>query len=161
MSQVIPLPEPLAPVRKSVVVPLTPERAFRLFTEGLSTWWPLASHSISDERAASCGLEPCVGGAIYELRDDGERFAWGTVEVWEPPARFVMRWYPGRDAATGQQVEVRFSAAPGGTRVDLEHRDWERLAERAEAARTSYDGGWDLVLGARFVDACRAAAGSD
>ena len=70
MSQVIPLPEPLAPVRKSVVVPLTPERAFRLFTEGLSTWWPLASHSISDERAASCGLEPCVGGAIYELRDD-------------------------------------------------------------------------------------------
>ncbi len=158
MTQVIPFPEPLAPVRKSVVVPLAPERAFRLFTEGMGTWWPLASHSISDERAASCGIEPRVGGAVYELRDDGERLVWGSIEVWEPPARFVMRWHPGRDVATGQQVEVRFAAVPEGTRVDLEHRDWERLAERAEAARTSYDTGWDLVLARCYVDAARGLA---
>ncbi len=160
MSRVIPFPAPIEPVRKSVVVPLTPQRTFALFTEGMGRWWPLASHSIAQERAVSCAIEPRPGGAVYEVRDDGERCAWGEVRVWEPPNRFVMTWHPGRDAALAQEVEVRFSPIPEGTRVDLEHRGWEILAERAEAARASYDGGWELVFRDRFVAACRAITGS-
>ncbi len=161
MSSVIPFPRPIEPVRKSVVVPLAPARAFRLFTEGLGRWWPLLGHSISAERAVSCGIEPRVGGLVYEVRDDGERFRWGEIRAWAPPARFVMSWHPGRDVSSAQEVEISFTAVPEGTRVDIEHRHWERLLERAEAARTSYDEGWNTVLGRSFVEACRAEAGSE
>ena len=161
MSKVIAFPEPIPPIRKAVTVPLAPERAFRLFTEGMSKWWPLIGHSISDDRAVSCGIEPRVGGDVYEVRDDGERFRWGSIEIWEPPMRFVMRWHPGRDAATGQAIEITFTAVAEGTRVAVEHRDWERLLERAEAVRKSYDEGWGTVLGRCFVDACSALAEED
>lgn len=155
MSNVIPFPAPIEPVRKSVLVPLPPARAFRLFTEGMSRWWPFLGHSISHDRAVSCGIEPRVGGDVYELRDDGERFRWGVIQVWEPPVRFVMSWHPGRDASTAQEVEITFAADDAGTLVAVEHRHWERLLERAEAARKSYDEGWNTVLGRCFVDACR------
>jgi hypothetical protein len=34
----------------------------------------------------------------------------------------------------------------GGTRVDLEHRGWEKLGERAAEARQGYSQGWESVL---------------
>jgi hypothetical protein len=34
-----------------------------------------------------------------------------------------------------------------GTRIDLEHRGWERLGDRAAEARPQYDEGWESVLG--------------
>jgi hypothetical protein len=37
-------------IRRSVAVPLRPERAFALFTERASTWWPFATHSIAGVR---------------------------------------------------------------------------------------------------------------
>ena len=40
----------LAPVEKSVWVPLTPDRAFDLYTRQLDTWWPVATHSLSASR---------------------------------------------------------------------------------------------------------------
>jgi hypothetical protein len=49
------------------------------------------------------------------------------------------------------EVEVRFTEdGAGATRVDLEHRGWDRAGEGAEAKRENYDGGWDVVLG-RYV----------
>jgi uncharacterized protein YndB with AHSA1/START domain len=144
----------LPPVRKSVRVELPPEAAFELFTAGIARWWPLAAHSVSRARATRCAVEPRVGGALYEVRDNGTRFAWGTVLVWEPPRRFVATWHPGREPATAQEIEVRFVADGPGTRVELEHRGWATLADRAASARDNYDRGWDGVL-ACFV----AAAG--
>jgi uncharacterized protein YndB with AHSA1/START domain len=155
MTQVSSLPKPIEPVRKSIVVPIPPESAFRLFTDDMVRWWPVGSHSISSVRTASCGIESRLGGEVFEVRDDGVRFKWGEVLVWEPPTRFVMTWHPGRDASMAQEVEVHFAAVPEGTRVDLEHRGWERLHDRAASARTSYDEGWDTVLGKCFADACR------
>jgi uncharacterized protein YndB with AHSA1/START domain len=49
-------------------------------------------------------------------------------------------------------VEVRFTPEDGGTRVDLEHRGWERAGAAAEKAAPQYGGGWDLVL-ARYAAA--------
>jgi hypothetical protein len=45
----------------------------------------------------------------------------------------------------------RFTPVTDGTRVDREHRGWERVADGGEL-RTSYDGGWSLVIGC-YVDA--------
>jgi hypothetical protein len=38
-------------IRRSVDVPLPPARAFMLFTERTSTWWPFATHSVSGDAA--------------------------------------------------------------------------------------------------------------
>ncbi len=41
---------------------------------------------------------------------------------------------------------MRFAADGEGTRVDLEHRGWERLGDIASEAREGYESGWPGVL---------------
>ena len=146
----------LEPVRKSITVPLAAAEAFELFTARMASWWPLRDRfSISGPRAMTCAIEPRAGGAVYEVRDDGERLPWGKVLAWEPPRRVVLSWHPGRSPNVAQEVEVTFTASGNGTRVELVHRGWQKLGDDAGAARVSYEGGWEAVLGSAFA----AAAG--
>ena len=46
---------------------------------------------------------------------------------------------------------MRFLAADGQTRVDLEHRGWENVELDAPTKRGDYDEGWGVVLG-KYVD---------
>jgi uncharacterized protein YndB with AHSA1/START domain len=148
--------EDIGPLRKSVSVRRSPAEAFEIFTAGISGWWPLAKYSISQSRAMSCAIEPRVGGDVYEVRDDGERCLWGQVRAWEPPRRFVITWHPTGTPDTAQEVEVRFLSEGSGTRVELEHRGWAKLGERARAVRESYEGGWAVLLGKHYLEACGA-----
>jgi uncharacterized protein YndB with AHSA1/START domain len=143
----------LPPVVKQVTVSRPPEAAFRIFTQGLGSWWPFQRYSISQERVKTCGMELHAGGEIFEVRDDGVRLVWGTILVWEPPARLEFTWHPGREPETAQTVEVRFEAIPEGTRVRLEHRNWESLGDSAEEARLGYQAGWEHVFCQCFVEA--------
>ena len=95
-------------------------------------------------------FEPGVGGEVYEVVEAGERGHWATVLEWDPPNRLVSAWEV-TPSVTGTEVEVRFLPADASTRVELEHRGWERLAESAEEKRDSYGSGWGHVLG-RYVD---------
>jgi uncharacterized protein YndB with AHSA1/START domain len=144
--------EPIAPyhqpLRKSVTVARPLPEAFEVFTAGIGRWWPLGRYSIHGPQAVSCAIEPRVGGALYEVRDDGARFPWGRVLAWDAPHRVVFTWHPGREPDTAQEVEVRFRAEGESTRVDLEHRGWQTLGERAAEIRERYHGGWPEVLGA-------------
>lgn len=142
-----PLTEKYKPVRKQLVVGLPVEAAFRLFTEGIGRWWPLATHSTGLAQAGSCFFEGWVGGRIVELLKDGSRAEWGKVLVWEPPARVSFQWYPGRSPDSAQEVTVTFNQSPKGTQVDLIHSGWETLGELAHATRENYVTGWDYVLG--------------
>lgn len=137
----------LAPVVKHVQVDLPPEAAFRLFTEGMTSWWPLVTHSVGEEQALAVTLEGRTGGRIYETLEDGSQEDWGRVTSWEPPRRVAFTWHPGGDPLTPTQVEVTFHPAGSGTRVELTHRGWEVLGERGERVRRNYVTGWDLVLG--------------
>jgi hypothetical protein len=58
----------------------------------------------------------------------------------------VFSWHPGREAATAQEVELRFVGTSSGTRIELEHRGWEVLGDRAEEMRGGYVTGWVPVL---------------
>jgi uncharacterized protein YndB with AHSA1/START domain len=133
-------------VNKSLVVNCSPERAFEVFTREIGSWWPLQKHSIGEDKVTEVVFEEEVGGRIFERHEGGGEGEWGRLLVWEPPARFVMSWYPGKDASQATELEVRFSAEDGGTRVDLEHRGWEIFAEEAQETRDNYDGGWGSVL---------------
>jgi uncharacterized protein YndB with AHSA1/START domain len=134
-------------VRKAVTVACTVEHAFQMFTAGISSWWPLATHSVGAERARTAVFEGRVGGRIYEVWDDGSEYDWGIVTAWEPPRRVVYSWSPNPEQTVSTEVEVRFAPQGDGTLVELEHRGWERLGEKVADLYASYDTGWDVVLG--------------
>jgi uncharacterized protein YndB with AHSA1/START domain len=143
----------IEPVRKAIEVGCTVEEAFRLFVEEIDSWWPLAIHSVGESEAESCYIEGREGGRIYETHRDGSIHLWGTVTAWEPPEKVVFTWHPGRDASTAQEVELRFSRISGGTRIELEHRNWETLGEMAARTRAGYETGWVPVL-ERYAARC-------
>jgi uncharacterized protein YndB with AHSA1/START domain len=138
-------------VSKSAVVPTTPERAFQVFTDELATWWPLKTHSIEGMGEDSTGpqtvvFEPGPNGRVYEVMSTGKEAHWANVISWEPPHRFVLEWKVDPDAVAPTEVEVRFSPEGNGTRVELEHRGFERLGEAAAETHQSYSKGWPTVF---------------
>jgi uncharacterized protein YndB with AHSA1/START domain len=140
----------VAPVRRALTVDAPLETAFDVFTTGVSSWWPLETHSLGAKRedgvrAVSVHIEPRVGGRMYERLSDGTDGDWGEVAVWDPPDRIVIGWRLD-PAGPATELDVRFTDEAGRTRVELEHRGWERLGERGPGARESYEEGWPGVL---------------
>ena len=142
-----------APVRKSITVNATPERAFTVFTANMGRWW-MRTHSINSSPLQDVIIEPRVGGRWYERGEDGSMCEWGKVLAWEPPRRVLLGWQINGewryDASLTTEVEVNFIPDGGGTRVELEHRHLERMGGSAEAARQAIDspGGWSGLLAA-------------
>jgi uncharacterized protein YndB with AHSA1/START domain len=133
-----------------MVVPLARQEAFDLFFRRLPEWWPLATRSVWLDQAASCHVDVRPGGRFYERSRDGQESTWGTFRILEEPVRAVFSWHPGHPETNATEVEVHFVADGAATRVDLEHRDWERLGERASFLRTRFERGWGPIL-ARFA----------
>ncbi|HVA78414.1 MAG TPA: SRPBCC domain-containing protein [Candidatus Binataceae bacterium] len=128
-------------IRKSIRVERPPEIAFKVFCEEMSEWWP-GGFGGKDSKPF---MEQKVGGRLYERNPDGSEYEIGRVNEYQPPSTVAFTWRaPSWDVVT--QVEIRFTAEGGGTRVELEHRGWEQDAKTREA-RSKYDGGWDFVLG--------------
>ena len=48
-------------VRKIVTVQAPPEVAWRVFTERMGTWWPLANYKIGKANAVDAVIEPRMG----------------------------------------------------------------------------------------------------
>ncbi len=70
---------------------------------------------------------------------DGSEGSWGTILAWVPPHRLVMAWKPNRTELPPTEVEIQFIEQDDGrTRVDLEHRGWERLGDLARKGRDGY-----------------------
>jgi uncharacterized protein YndB with AHSA1/START domain len=140
-----------APVRKSIFVDAPQARAFEVFTSGIARWWP-KSHKIGQADLDRPVIEPRSGGRWYEVDVDGSECEIGKVAAWDPPTRLVLIWQLTAefkyDANLVTEVEVQFTPEGSGTRVDLEHRNLERLGDTADALRASIDspGGWGGLL---------------
>lgn len=143
-----------APVRQSITVKADVNRAFRVFTAGYDSWWP-RSHHIGKSPMKKAIIQGRAGGRCYTEQVDGSECDWGTVLVWEPPQRFVMAWQITHewgyepDLAKSSEVEVRFTPqSDGTTRVDLEHRHFERHGAGGASMRKSVDApnGWPGLL---------------
>lgn len=132
-----------AVVHKEVDVPVTPERAFDLFTRDMTKWWPLDTHGVLGARAT---VDVGPDRIVERLGD--EEATWGEVLHWDPPRSFRVAWHPGQPSEQWTDLQVSFEAHGDGTRVVLDHSGWERIG-RPEAA-SGYDTGWDEVLG-RYV----------
>jgi uncharacterized protein YndB with AHSA1/START domain len=146
-------------VRRTVTVAASPERAFQVFTEQFGTWWPKEYH-IGTVEMADFVVEPKVGGRWYEVGVDGTECDTGRVTAYEPPDRLTLAWHLDGawhydpDPTHASEVEVRFIAdGESRTRVELEHRHFERHGEGAPAVRGAVESprGWDFCL-AGYVD---------
>jgi uncharacterized protein YndB with AHSA1/START domain len=144
----------LASVVKTITVRAGVEKAFRVFTEGMDTWWP-KTHHIGKATMRKAVLEGRVGGRIFSEQTDDTECDWGEVLAWDPPRRFVMAWKirPNweyeQDVAKASEVEVTFTEeAAGLTRVVLEHKHFERHGAGADAMRAAVggDGGWSGLM---------------
>lgn len=143
----------IAPVRKSIVVGASPQRAFEVFTTGIDRWWP-KTHGIGMTAITRSVIEPFQGGRWYTVHADGTEVVIGHIRVWDPGKRFVVGWEisadwkPDARTELASEVEVQFSPEGPGTRVDLEHRDFQRMGEEpGQKMRTGVDGGWPGILG--------------
>jgi uncharacterized protein YndB with AHSA1/START domain len=134
----------IEPVRKQIAVAADVESAFRTFTEDIASWWPVETHSITGQ-PETVVFEQGAGGRVYERARGGSECDWATILVFEPPHRVVLEWKVN-PAAPPTEVEVRFSPDGDGTRVELEHRGWERDTSKGPERRAGYDSGWPGVL---------------
>jgi uncharacterized protein YndB with AHSA1/START domain len=134
------------PLRMAFEVGCPVEHAFRVWTSGIATWWP-ADHTVTGQSGLSVVMQAGVGGRIYERTSGGTEHDWGQVTVWEPPGRLAYQWHLRRDRADATDVDIRFTATgPGRTRVEIEHRGWERLGRAADQWRDRNQQGWDTLL---------------
>jgi uncharacterized protein YndB with AHSA1/START domain len=141
----------LEPIRRSIQVSAPPERAFRVFTEEMGTWWALETHSRAamertDVKAERIEFQARPGGQVLEHLSNGDVLPWAEVTVWEPPRRLVLAWRPHGRPQPPTEVEVVFTPRDGGTYVELEHRGWERLTEPFQELYDSYGPGWIETL---------------
>jgi uncharacterized protein YndB with AHSA1/START domain/uncharacterized protein YciI len=132
---------PLPPIRREVLVAGDPDHAFRVFTERIGNWWPLAELSVHGE-GSSVAFED---GSLVEHAADGQAAVWGEVRSWEPGSRLSFTWHPGKENTAASEVTVSFSREEEQTRVVLEHSGWESYADPV-TARNEYGHGWPRVL---------------
>ena len=170
-------------IRKTVLVDFAPAEAFELFTTRVSSWWPTGTHSYAHEKVTGVvfgvavaavasrwmssllfGIQPfdpvtygvvilmvaAVGGLLFEVTDEGTA-EWARITAWEPPHRLALEWLIGK--VSGTEIEVRFSPEGPGSRVELEHRGWERVPDATDEYQ-GYSQGWDAVL-APYVETAK------
>jgi uncharacterized protein YndB with AHSA1/START domain len=134
------------PLRMSLTVACPPDHAFATWAERTSLWWP-AGHTVTGEHDLEIVFEPHVGGRIFERTASGREEDWGQVLGWDPPRRLAYLWHLRADRADATEVEIAFAGqADGSTRVDIEHRGWERLGSRGPGRRDANHRGWGGLL---------------
>jgi uncharacterized protein YndB with AHSA1/START domain len=152
-------------VRTSIVAEAPIDRAFKVFTEEIGSWWP-PDHHILEGELAEMVFEPRVGGNVYDRAVDGSECRWARVLAYEPPHRFViswdinMQWQIETDPDKTSEIEVWFVAEGlNRTRVELEHRNLERHGDGWERMRDAVGspGGWQIGL-ERFAEAAARTA---
>jgi len=137
-------------VTTQTVVDAPIDHAFRVFTEGIGSWWN-PDHHILQAELAEMVFEPRVGGHIIDRGTDGSECRWARVLAYDPPHRvgfswdISLQWQLETDPAKASEVEVTFTEeGPARTRVVLTHRHLDRHGEGWEAMRAAVGSGWTL-----------------
>jgi uncharacterized protein YndB with AHSA1/START domain len=126
------------------------EHAFRVFTDGIGSWWNPEHHILAAELAEMV-FEPYVGGHIIDRGTDGSECRWSRVLAYDPPhlVRFSwdigLDWQLQSDPERTSEIEVTFTAqGPRRTQVALTHRHLDRHGNGWEAMRDAVKQGWGL-----------------
>jgi uncharacterized protein YndB with AHSA1/START domain len=139
-------------VRRSISVDVPQAQAFEQFVD-MTSWWPLATHTIGEAPARASIVQTRAGGRWFGIDKNGDEHGIGHVLAYEPPDRLLLTWEIScdfeYDPSIQTEVEVRFiPESTTRTRIELEHRKLEVYGEQAENRRELYegDGAWTHVL---------------
>ena len=147
----------IEPLRLAFEVRCPAPHAFDVWTARISQWWPI-SHTISAEAGLLVVLEGRPGGRIFERTPGGLEHDWGEVTVWEPPRRLCYLWHLRADRADATEVEITFiDQGEASTRVEIEHRGWDRLGAFGLEWRDVNSAGWSGLL-PYFIPAAECTA---
>ncbi|HET6171550.1 MAG TPA: SRPBCC domain-containing protein [Gaiellales bacterium] len=130
-------------IRKSAYLVCPPAKAFSLFTERASDWWPKTLRHTGDPQSQIRMLQE---GRFWERASDGHEVELGRVLVWEPASRLVLDFYPGTDEQHPTEVVVHFATEDGGTRVVLEHGPKPESAELWATGAPRFERAWTLLM---------------
>jgi len=137
-------------VTTQTVVDAPIDHAFRVFTDGIGSWWD-PGHHILEAELAEMVFEPRVGGHIVDRGTDGSECRWARVLAYDPPSRVCfswdinLRWQLETDPAKASEIEVTFTEeGPDRTLVVLTHRHLDRHGDGWEAMRDAVGSGWTL-----------------
>jgi uncharacterized protein YndB with AHSA1/START domain len=141
------------------------EQAFRVFTDGIGTWWN-PDHHLLDAPLVSMTFEPRVGGSIVDRYADGRECRWARVLAYDPPSRVVFSWdittswEIETDPEKASEIEVTFVAdGPQRTRVTLTHRNLDRHGADWQSMRAAVGRGWSLDRYAAVASGSPSAGG--
>jgi uncharacterized protein YndB with AHSA1/START domain len=141
-------------VLKSISVGAGVERALNAFTADIDGWWP-RDHHICTGTPKQVTSTVASAVAATPSSQTVRNAIGGRVILWEPPYRLILawlidgNWHYDPDQSRTSEVEVCFtSQADGTTRVDLEHRHFERMGEGGNNMRMMVEapGGWPDIL---------------
>ncbi len=141
-------------ITRSFSLPVPASEAFDTFMD-LDRWWP-REYTWSGNRLVHIGIEHRVDGMCHEVGPFGFRCDWGRVLVLERPSRLIFTWQigphrePVPNPVSSSDVEVRFAEeSPTTSRVEFEHRGFERHGEDGETYRRALEApeGWTYILG--------------
>ena len=139
-------------VRRSTIVEAPIERAFSVFTDGISRWWSKDHHLLEGELDTMV-FEPRVGGHIVDRGVDGSECRWARVLAYDPPNRVIFSWDISTDwkietdlEKTSEVVVTFTPQGPDRTLVELEHRNLDRHGDGWERMRDAVGSpdGWSL-----------------
>jgi|SRR5215469_8631327 len=130
-------------ITKSVLLCLTPDAAFRLFTEEISVWWPAERRHTNDPNST---LHLNADGRFFERANDGRELELGRVIEWVVPQRIVLDFYIATGPANPTKAEIRFAAEAGGTRVTVIHTPTPESEHLWNERAARYERSWEIVL---------------
>jgi hypothetical protein len=130
-------------VHRSVRLACGPARAFALFTQRISLWWPPSRRHTSDPDSQ---IYLQAAGRFFERAADGHEVELGRVTLWDPPARLELDFYPGTDPDHPTKLVVTFTAAGVETEVTILHTPTAASAELWANRVPRFEANWDLVL---------------
>ena len=165
----------LEPLIKTIEVPCSQEKAFRVFINEMDTWWPLGQFTTSamssGQPADAIRVDATPGGKIIEVWPNGTEYEWGTIKAYDPNDFLSMDFHiprpgeqpgsrtmmPGEHEDSRTLVEVRFTAlSEAQTRVELTQTNWEdAFGDSAPDIREGYDFGLAMI----FEQGYKAALG--
>jgi uncharacterized protein YndB with AHSA1/START domain len=116
----------------SVLVAVSVEDAFDVFTREIDLWWRHGrKYRIGGKSPGSLSLETKADGRLFETFHQAGKthtFEVGKIVHWQPPHALSFEWR-GVNFKPGEKtlVEVSFTASGDGTMVKLRHSGWSAL----------------------------------
>ncbi len=129
-------------IHKSVLLACGQERAFALFTEHASLWWPEGRRHTGDAKSE---IRLSASGRFWERAGDGREVELGRIVEWNAGERLRIEFYVGTDAAHPTELIVGFAAEGAGTRVTIDHRPLEVSRAMWTQRAPAFERSWSLV----------------